>query len=62
MSQNNIKEVCKQQGRRLGWLAGQLGVSPPTLTKVINGQTKLTLERRNLIAEILDVTPQEIAE
>lgn len=50
-----IRQARKAQGVSLRHLAGQLGVSPPTLSAIETGQTPLTVDRLQQVSALLDV-------
>lgn len=37
----NVKRICKQQGKQLKDLAGEMGVDPAALTRALNGNCRL---------------------
>ncbi len=51
----NIKNIAKIKGIRLGDLASKMGISQPYLSEILSGKAKLTLEHLNKISEILEV-------
>lgn len=50
-----IDRLCRAQGRRKGWLAGQLGIGPERLSRLISGERRLTLEEAAKLAAIFGV-------
>ena len=48
-----IKEILKEQGRTLNWLADELGVSRQALSRQVGG--KLLVETAEKIASVLNV-------
>jgi DNA-binding XRE family transcriptional regulator len=34
---NNLEEILKEQGRKITWLANQVGVHRTTITRIISG-------------------------
>lgn len=42
----NVKRICKEQGKQLKDLAGEMGVDPASLTRALNGNARLdTIEK-----------------
>lgn len=42
----NIKRICRTQGKQLKELAGEMGVDPASLTRAMNGNARLdTIEK-----------------
>ena len=37
----NVKRICKEQGKQLKDLAGEMGVDPASLTRALNGNARL---------------------
>jgi transcriptional regulator with XRE-family HTH domain len=45
----NVKRICKAQGKQLKDLAGEMGVDPASLTRAMNGNARLdTIEKMAL--------------
>lgn len=43
---DNVKRICKEQGKQLKDLAGEMGVDPASLTRALNGNARLdTIEK-----------------
>ena len=38
---DNVKRLCKEQGKQLKDLAGEMGVDPAALTRALNGNCRL---------------------
>ncbi|MCR5238842.1 MAG: helix-turn-helix transcriptional regulator, partial [Prevotella sp.] len=38
---DNVKRICKEQGKQLKDLAGEMGVDPASLTRALNGNARL---------------------
>lgn len=55
-----IRTARAATGLSLRGLAGQLGVSPATMSAIENDHTPLTVERLQRIAEIVDVPPARL--
>ncbi|MDT0200459.1 TetR family transcriptional regulator [Nocardioides sp. AE5] len=55
-----VRRARLARGLSLRALAGQLGVSPATLSAVENGRTPLSVPRLQRIAELLEVTPGQL--
>ena len=57
---NNVKRICKEQGKQLKDLAGEMGVDPASLTRALNGNARLdTIEK---IATALGVSMKSLFE
>lgn len=42
----NVKRICKAQGKQLKDLAGEMGIDPASLTRAMNGNARLdTIEK-----------------
>ena len=57
---NRIKVVLVEKMRTGVWLAGQLGVSPVTISKWCSNTTQPTLQTLNKIAKILNVNMKDL--
>lgn len=43
---DNVKRICREQGKQLKDLAGEMGVDPASLTRALNGNARLdTIEK-----------------
>ena len=58
----NIRETRKQKGFSHEAMAVNLGISQTAYTKIERGETKLTVDRLQKIAEVLDVKLSELLE
>ncbi|MCL2327635.1 MAG: helix-turn-helix transcriptional regulator [Bacteroidetes bacterium] len=58
----NIKTIRKRKGISHEAMAINLGISQTSYTKIEQGETKLTVERLQKIANILNVTLNELLE
>lgn len=38
---DNVRRICKEQGKQLKDLAGEMGVDPASLTRALNGNARL---------------------
>lgn len=57
---DNVKRICKEQGKQLKDLAGEMGIDPASLTRALNGNARLdTIER---IANALKVPIKSLFE
>lgn len=57
---DNVKRICKEQGKQLKDLAGEMGVDPASLTRALNGNARLdTIEK---IANALGVSMKSLFE
>ena len=55
---DNVKRICKEQGKQLKDLAGEMGVDPASLTRALNGNARLdTIEK---IANALGVSMKSL--
>lgn len=50
----------KLRGRKLGWLADELGITRPTLNDKIEGRTEFLPSQIRMLIEILGLTPEEV--
>jgi ribosome-binding protein aMBF1 (putative translation factor) len=50
-----IKSKLKEEGRSQVWVAEQTGINKTVLTRILNGQTKATLNNANKIAKLLNI-------
>lgn len=57
---NRIKVVLVEKRRTGVWLAGQLGVSPVTISKWCSNTTQPTLQTLDKIAELLEIDMREL--
>jgi antitoxin component HigA of HigAB toxin-antitoxin module len=56
----NLGSVLDQQGRKVIWLAAQLGVSHPLVSMVISGKRTISAEHAELAAMALDTPVEDI--
>ena len=57
---DNVKRICKEQGKQLKDLAGEMGIDPASLTRALNGNARLdTIEK---IATALGVSMKSLFE
>jgi transcriptional regulator with XRE-family HTH domain len=52
---NKIRATIEAQGRRLDWVAAQMGISQGHLTRLLNGQRRWLPHLRSRISEVLGV-------
>lgn len=57
---NRLKIVLVQKKRTAVWLAGELGVSPVTVSKWCSQKTQPDLKTLSRIAELLEVDKREL--
>ena len=51
---DNVKRICREQGKQLKDLAADMGIDPASLTRALNGNARLdTIEK---IANALEVS------
>ena len=43
---DNVKRLCKEQGKQMKDLAGDMGIDPASLTRALNGNLALIRFRR----------------
>lgn len=56
----NVKRICREQGKQLKELANDMGVDPASLTRALNGNARLdTIEK---IANALGVSVKSLFE
>lgn len=51
----NIRRTLREQGRKQGWLAEQLGLNQSYLSTMLTGQRPISAELVERIAEVLGV-------
>ncbi len=56
-----VRSVRERRGRSLRALAGDLGISPSSLSAIENGHTRLTVTRLSAIARLLGVASEEVS-
>ena len=57
---DNVKRICKEQGKQLKDLAADMGIDPASLTRALNGNARLdTIEK---IATALEVSMKSLFE
>jgi DNA-binding Xre family transcriptional regulator len=59
---DNIKTIRKNKGFSHGWMADKLEISQTAYSKVEDKKTKLTIDRLEKIAEILEVKLGDLLE
>lgn len=59
---NHIEKLCKQKGLSARQLAKKIGISPPQMSRLINGQAVLTIKWLLKISAALDVQPNDIVD
>ncbi len=57
-----LKKVLDQQGRRMKWLADELGVSYNTILNWCKDYTKPTYDKVIQMAEVLGIAPEDLYE
>ena len=57
---NRLKVVLVEKKRPAAWLAGELGVSPVTISKWCSQKTQPDLKTLARIAELLEVDKREL--
>lgn len=55
---NKIKALAKEKGIKIRYICSQLGLTETYLNNVQNGKDRMRPERLEIIAEILDTTPE----
>jgi len=58
----NIRKIRDLKGFSQEYLANKLGVSQTAIHNMEGNETKITIERLQKIADILEVTPEQIVE
>ena len=56
---NAVRATIEGQGRRLTWVARQMGISPGYLTRLLDGERRWTPKLRAQVAMVLQV-PKEV--
>lgn len=57
---NNVRRICKEQGKQLKDLAGDMGIDPASLTRALNGNARLDTIQK--IANALGVSMKSLFE
>jgi len=57
-----LKKVLESQGRRLRWLADELGLSYQTIWNWCHCHTKPTYDKVIQMAEVLGIQPEDLYE
>lgn len=60
--QTKLDAVLAEQGRKKSWLAEQLHVDRSTVTRWVKGDTRPTLKKREVIANLLGKSAVELFE
>lgn len=55
---NRIKELAKEKGLKTKWICSQLGLAESYLSDVSRGKNSITDARLQVIADLLDTTPE----
>lgn len=55
-----IARLIDERGLRKGWVAEKLGISPSSLSRLIWGERRMTLDEGLKLAEILGVDVREL--
>lgn len=55
-----LEYIIKEQGRQKGWICIKAGISRPTLTGLVKGTSKPSIEVALRIAFILEVTVEDL--
>ena len=59
----NIQPMLKERGRTRYWLAKQMGMSYPTITKIVSGESRAVhLETIEVLCQVLECTPNDLFE
>ena len=57
---DNVKRLCKEQGKQMKDLAGDMGIDPASLTRALNGNARLDTVQK--IATALGVSMKSLFE
>lgn len=57
---NNVRRLCKEQGKQMKDLASDMGIDPASLTRALNGNARLDTIQK--IATALDVSIKSLFE
>lgn len=57
---DNVRRLCKEQGKQMKDLAGEMGVDPASLTRALNGNARLDTVQK--IATALGVSMKSLFE
>lgn len=57
-----LAEHIERQGRRVYWLADQIGVSPSLIYRMMNGSRGITHETATAIAEVLEIDVEDLCD
>lgn len=50
-----IKEILKEKGKTVVWLASEIDIAQPSMSNIVNGKTNPSLETLEKIASSLEV-------
>lgn len=57
---DNVRRICKEQGKQMKDLAADMGIDPASLTRALNGNARLDTVQK--IATALDVSMKSLFE
>lgn len=61
MIELNIMPMLKAKGRTRYWLAKETGMSYPSITRLVNGETRaVRMETIEALCEVLECTPDDL--
>ena len=60
MIADKLKKAIEQRGIKQKFIAEKTGVSEPALSAMLNGKQKIDVETFFAIAEVLNMTPDQI--
>lgn len=55
---DNVRRICKEQGKQMKDLAADMGIDPASLTRALNGNARLNTVQK--IATALDVSMKSL--
>lgn len=59
----NIQPMLEARGKTRYWLAKQMGMSYPCITKIVNGKSRAVhLETIEVLCQVLECTPNDLFE
>lgn len=57
---NKLEMIIEERGLRKGWIAKKVKIAPGTLSKIVKGESIPTLPVALRIAELLEMTVEEL--
>ena len=57
----DLRQTIRQRGLKQGWIARQIGLSEPRLSRALNGLAILPADKRAPLAKLLRMSAAELA-